>query len=85
MRVEHAAGDELQGVTLTAHDDRVAGVVTTLVAHHVGVLLGEQIDDLRLALVTPLGADDDGDRHVPGHYPDGWGQAPTVEFTDGRQ
>jgi hypothetical protein len=29
------------------------------------VLLGEQVDDLGLALVTPLGPDDDGDRHGP--------------------
>jgi hypothetical protein len=35
------------------------------------VLLGKQIDDLRLAFVTPLGADDNGDRHVARLYPDG--------------
>ena len=66
--VQHAARHELQGVPLAADDDGVPGVVAALVAHHVRVLLGEQVDDLRLALVTPLGADDDGDGHgtLPG-------------------
>ena len=61
--VQHAARHELQRVPLVADDDGVPGVVAALVAHHVGVLLGEQVDDLGLALVTPLGADDDGDGH----------------------
>ena len=66
--VEDAARHELQGVALAADDDRVAGVVAALVAHDVAVLLGQQVDDLGLALVAPLGADDDGDGHVPGSY-----------------
>ena len=57
-------GHQLQGVALAADDDGVAGVVATLVAHDVAVLLGEQVDDLGLALVTPLGPDDDGDGHI---------------------
>ena len=61
--VQHAARHELERVPLVADDDGVPGVVPALVAHHVRVLLGEQVDDLRLALVTPLGADDDGDGH----------------------
>ena len=61
--VEDAARDQLQGVAVAADDDGVAGVVATLVAHDVAVLLGQQVDDLGLALVTPLGADDDGDGH----------------------
>ena len=61
--VEDAARDQLQGVAVAADDDGVAGVVAALVAHDVGVLLGQQVDDLGLALVTPLGADDDGDGH----------------------
>ena len=43
---------------------RVPGVVPALEAHHGGDALGQQIDDLALALVAPLGADDD---QVPGH------------------
>ena len=63
--VEDPARRELQGVALAADDDGVPGVVPALVAHDVAVLLGEQVDDLGLALVAPLGPDDDGDRHGP--------------------
>ena len=61
--VEHARRQELEGEGLTVHDDRVAGVVATLVADHHGHLLGQQVGELPLALVSPLGADDDGCRH----------------------
>src|SRR5690606_13776592 len=37
----------------------VAGVVAALVAHHRGGLIGQQVDDLALALITPLGTQDD--------------------------
>ena len=51
-------------VGLVLDDDRVARVRATLVtADEVG-LLGEQVDDLALALVAPLRADDDGRGHV---------------------
>ena len=63
MGVQDAAGDELQGVALVANHHRVAGVVASLVANDEAVLLRQQVDDLGLALVAPLGADDDGDRH----------------------
>src|SRR5262249_41050013 len=57
--VEDAGGDEVQHRLLAVHDQRVAGVVAAVEAHdHVGVG-GEEIDDLPLPLVTPLGADDD--------------------------
>ena len=42
---------------LLAADDRVAGVVAALEADHGVGLLAEQVDDLPLALVAPLGAD----------------------------
>ena len=61
--VENATRNQLQGVLLIIDNDGMTGIVTALVAHHIGVLLGQQIDDLRLALVAPLGADDDGDGH----------------------
>ena len=63
--VQDAARRQLQGVALATDDDGVAGVVPTLVAHHVAVLLGQQVDDLGLAFVAPLSPDDDGDRHGP--------------------
>ena len=40
-------------------DERVAGVVAALEAHDAGDAVGQQIDDLALAFVAPLGADDD--------------------------
>ena len=54
-----------------APDDRVAGVVAALEAHDRVAVLGEQVGDLALALVAPLGADDH----------DSWHDA--VEFTGG--
>ena len=77
MRVEHdavaddrqlagphdARGQQRQLVDLVADDERVAGVVAALEAHH-DVGLGRQpVDDLALALVAPLGAD----HHHVGH------------------
>ena len=61
--VEDPARRELQRVALAADDDGVPGVVATLVANDVPVFLGQQVDDLGLALVAPLSPDDDGDRH----------------------
>jgi hypothetical protein len=37
----------------------VAGVVTALEAHHALGVVRQPVHDLALALVTPLGADDD--------------------------
>ena len=54
--VEDAARDEPELVRLVADHERVAGVVSALVAgDHVGAL-GEEVDDLALALVAPLRA-----------------------------
>jgi hypothetical protein len=41
----------------------VAGVVPTLVSGDHVAALGEQVDDLALALITPLRPDDDSERH----------------------
>ena len=49
---------------LAADDDRVPGVRPALVAADHIRALREQVDDLALALVAPLRADDDGRRHV---------------------
>ncbi len=48
-----------------ADDDRVPGVRPALVAADDISTLREQVDDLALALVTPLRADDDGRWHAP--------------------
>ena len=51
-----AGGDEVQDVFGPADDDRVAGVGAALGAHDDVGLLGQEIDDLALTLVAPLGA-----------------------------
>ena len=40
-------------------DQRVAGVVPTLEAHHALGMVGQPVDHLAFAFVAPLGADDD--------------------------
>ena len=75
-RVDHAPGAEdallapedprghvLELVRLAVRDDRVPGVRPTLVAADEIRMLRQQVDDLPLALVPPLGAHDDGGRH----------------------
>jgi hypothetical protein len=57
--VEDAAGDQVQGELLAVAHDRMAGVVAALEADDGVGSLGKEIDDLPLALVTPLGADHD--------------------------
>ena len=52
-------------VDLVADDDRVSRVGTALIAADEVGLSGKQVDDLALALVAPLRADDHSRRHVP--------------------
>ena len=63
MWIQHAGRHQLQRVALRPDDDGVPGVVTTLVAHDVGVFAGQQVDDFGFALIAPLGSNDDGDGH----------------------
>jgi hypothetical protein len=51
--------DQMQHGLLAADDQRVAGVVPTLEARDRTDLLGQQVDDLALAFVVPLGTEDD--------------------------
>ena len=51
---------------LALADDRVAGVVAALEADDRGSPLGEEVDDLPLALVAPLGSDYDHSWHAAG-------------------
>ena len=62
--VEDAARDQLEGEGLAVDHDGVAGVVAALVADDQVHLLGEEVGELPLALVTPLGADDHGRGHA---------------------
>src|SRR5690606_15294177 len=48
----------MQDGLLAIDDQRMPRVVATLVTHYRSRLVGQQIDDLALALITPLGAQD---------------------------
>ena len=63
-RVEDPGRDQVELPLHAVADDRVAGVVAALEADHEVRVLGEQVDDLALALVAPLGADDHDAGHV---------------------
>ena len=43
---------------LAVDDQRVAGIVAALEARHGSGPLGQQVDNLALAFIAPLGADD---------------------------
>jgi hypothetical protein len=58
-RAHDAAGDQVQRGLHAVDHQRVAGVVAALEAHHALRHLGQPVDQLALAFVAPLGADDD--------------------------
>jgi hypothetical protein len=55
----HARWNQLQRRLAAVDHQRVAGVVPALEAHHALRVVGHPVDNLALALVAPLGADDD--------------------------
>ena len=63
--VEDAARHQLEREGLAVDDDAVAGVVATLVAHHHVHLAGNEVGELALPLVAPLGPDHHGCGHAP--------------------
>jgi hypothetical protein len=62
--VQDPARHQLEGEALAVHDDGVPGVVAALVADHQVHLLGDEVGELPLPLITPLGPDDNGRRHA---------------------
>ena len=62
--VQDAARHQLEGEGLPVHHDGVPGVVAALVADDHLHLLGQEVGELALALIPPLGPDDDGCRHA---------------------
>lgn len=62
-RGENSGREKVERVLLVADDDRVAGVVAALVAHHVIDRAAEQVGGLSLAFVTPLSTE----QHKCGH------------------
>src|SRR5215472_5093861 len=70
VRMQDAARDELELELAMLGDDGMPSVVAALGSdHHVG-LLGEEVDELALALVSPLSTDDNYDHS---------GDSPTVD------
>jgi hypothetical protein len=66
-RTQDAAGQQVQRVRLAVDDHRVAGVVAAVELDDVVDAAPEEIGCLALALVTPLGPDDDDCRHGTHH------------------
>ena len=56
---QNAGGNEVEHRLLAVDDERVPRIVTTLESRDGRSTIGEEIDDLPLALITPLGANDD--------------------------
>src|ERR1700675_2720533 len=56
---QNAAGYELQDELFPVDDDGVSGIVAPGVPGHDRKRLSEHVDNLALALVAPLGSDDD--------------------------
>ena len=62
--VQDAARHQLEGEGLAVDDDAVTGVVATLVAHDHVHLAGQEVGELALPLVAPLGPDHHGCGHT---------------------
>jgi hypothetical protein len=56
---QDARGNQVQDGLLAADDEGVAGVVAALEAHDGADVLREQVDDLALAFIAPLGTQHD--------------------------
>ena len=63
LGVEDPGGDQVELEGLLAAHDRMAGVVAALEAHHGCGALGQQVYDLALTFIAPLGANDRDTRH----------------------
>src|SRR5262249_14437649 len=68
-RPQNTAGDELQNELLLPNEHGMPGVVAALITRDDVKAAGEQIDDLPLALISPLGAQYDYVSHSkPNHF-----------------
>src|SRR5208337_2987871 len=54
--MQDARGNQMENELFAAHHQGMAGVVAALITHHYLGLRGQEIDDLPLAFVPPLGA-----------------------------
>ena len=64
-RMQDAGGHHVQHGLVPLDDERVAGVVAAVEAHHQIGARREPVDELALALVAPLRPDRDQRRHLP--------------------
>ena len=55
---QDAGGDQVQNGFFAVDYQGVASIVTTLITHNSCSLFGQQVDDLALAFIAPLGAQD---------------------------
>ena len=67
-RVEHRGGKQVQDELPASGDDRVSRVVAAPEPHHRVEARGEDVDELALPLVTPLGPDDRQSGHSAEPY-----------------
>ncbi len=79
-----AGGKKRHFVGRPVDDERVAGIVAALEAHHDIGLRGQPVDDLALALVSPLGTDDYHVRHGIPFPPDRAGKKAMPAAADDR-
>jgi len=56
---QDAGRNQVQHGLLTVDDQGMTGIVAALVTHNRSRLIGQQIDDLALAFIAPLGAEND--------------------------
>lgn len=61
--VDEARGQDVEVVGDTVGDNRVSSVIAALSAAAKLGFVGEDVGELALAFVAPLGAEDNGDRH----------------------
>ena len=57
--MQNSGRDEVQDGFFTIDDDRMAGIVPALKTYDGVDAIGQHVDDLAFAFVTPLSADDD--------------------------
>jgi hypothetical protein len=62
--VKGAGGDQVQDRLFALDDQRVAGVIAALEADYDIGILGEEVDDLPFALVSPLSSDNSDVGHI---------------------
>src|SRR5512147_2042517 len=70
--IENTRRHDMQLERAALVDDRMAGIIPTAIADHQPRTLGQQIDNMTLALVAPLGT----------NYCDDWHSMPPSDNTD---